>query len=260
MEIFFNLPLPEREENYIHYNRYVYFIKSRPNRDIKKEKGFNIHHILPKSMGGDSEKINLIKLTHREHFIAHMLLFYCSYTPMISAFWLLCNCNIGSLTARQYENLKEKMSTFNPYANKSEEERAIMKQKVSDFHKEKTFSNDYRRKLSEAAKGKHKTEQHRKNLAIALIGKKQSKETIQKRIQKNTGKKRSDATKEKMSKANVGQKNPSAKRVKCLETNQIFSFMGEGALLLYGNTEFYRYIAQSIKTKKPVKGYTWVLC
>lgn len=32
------------------------------------------HHILPKCMGGTNDKINLVKLTAREHFIAHVLL------------------------------------------------------------------------------------------------------------------------------------------------------------------------------------------
>lgn len=33
------------------------------------------HHILPKSMNGTDDKSNLVKLTHREHFIAHLLLY-----------------------------------------------------------------------------------------------------------------------------------------------------------------------------------------
>jgi hypothetical protein len=32
------------------------------------------HHILPKSLGGDNSKENLVKLTGREHWIAHLLL------------------------------------------------------------------------------------------------------------------------------------------------------------------------------------------
>lgn len=32
------------------------------------------HHILPKSMGGSNDKLNLVELTAREHFIAHRLL------------------------------------------------------------------------------------------------------------------------------------------------------------------------------------------
>lgn len=47
---------------------------SRLWRGIKKEVGYEVHHILPKSMGGSNEKHNLVKLTTREHFLAHLLL------------------------------------------------------------------------------------------------------------------------------------------------------------------------------------------
>lgn len=32
------------------------------------------HHIIPKSIGGSDEKMNLVLLTAKEHFIAHLLL------------------------------------------------------------------------------------------------------------------------------------------------------------------------------------------
>ena len=35
---------------------------------------FEIHHIVPRSLGGTDDKVNLVKLTAREHFIAHCLL------------------------------------------------------------------------------------------------------------------------------------------------------------------------------------------
>lgn len=35
---------------------------------------YDSHHIIPKSLGGANSKLNLILLTHREHFIAHLLL------------------------------------------------------------------------------------------------------------------------------------------------------------------------------------------
>ena len=35
---------------------------------------FEVHHIIPKSLGGTNDQSNLVKLTAREHFIAHCLL------------------------------------------------------------------------------------------------------------------------------------------------------------------------------------------
>ena len=58
-------------------NRYILFIKSimekNKTRDFTNIK-FELHHILPKSMGGSNGKENIIKLTYREHYIAHLIL------------------------------------------------------------------------------------------------------------------------------------------------------------------------------------------
>lgn len=35
---------------------------------------FEKHHIIPKSLGGSNEQNNLVRLTYREHYIAHWLL------------------------------------------------------------------------------------------------------------------------------------------------------------------------------------------
>lgn len=42
---------------------------------------YEIHHITPKSWGGDDADDNLVKLTLREHFIAHLLLLRIAQTP-----------------------------------------------------------------------------------------------------------------------------------------------------------------------------------
>jgi hypothetical protein len=51
---------------------YIALISSRSNRPIPKihEK----HHIIPGSMGGSDDKSNLVALTLREHYVAHLLL------------------------------------------------------------------------------------------------------------------------------------------------------------------------------------------
>ena len=60
------------------YNGLISKVK-KENRGIKKladhGKYFNIHHIRPRSLGGDDSDNNLIKLTHEEHFEAHRLLY-----------------------------------------------------------------------------------------------------------------------------------------------------------------------------------------
>lgn len=47
---------------------------SRKYRGVSKEKKYHVHHITPECDGGDNSKENRVKLTSREHFIAHVLL------------------------------------------------------------------------------------------------------------------------------------------------------------------------------------------
>jgi hypothetical protein len=53
------------------------------------------HHIIPKSLGGNNDKTNLVKLTAREHFICHLLLVKMTTgddkRKMSYALWLMCN-------------------------------------------------------------------------------------------------------------------------------------------------------------------------
>lgn len=52
------------------YASIVESAKTRDSRDIYTE----IHHIVPKCMGGSNKKSNLVVLTYREHFLCHWLL------------------------------------------------------------------------------------------------------------------------------------------------------------------------------------------
>ena len=49
------------------------------NAQSRVLKGYKeVHHILPKSLGGSNEQNNLVELTAREHFLVHLLL--CKFT------------------------------------------------------------------------------------------------------------------------------------------------------------------------------------
>ena len=55
---------------------YVNFINSRPERNLKERDGskWEVHHVIPKSFGGQNEDSNLIKLELKEHYEAHLFL------------------------------------------------------------------------------------------------------------------------------------------------------------------------------------------
>jgi hypothetical protein len=43
-------------------------------RDRQLDEYYERHHVLPRAMGGGNERTNLVRLTYREHFLAHWLL------------------------------------------------------------------------------------------------------------------------------------------------------------------------------------------
>lgn len=100
-----------RKMNY--FNTYSQIIKKAKKRNlpIKKLKGFERHHIIPRSCGGTNEKKNQVDLTPREHFICHWLLtkIYVDQKKkrsMHNAFWMMANRNSNRLNSISYEKLK----------------------------------------------------------------------------------------------------------------------------------------------------------
>ena len=49
-------------------------VKRGKRRGTRRESGYEMHHIIPKSLGGSNFKHNITKLTYREHFIIHKIL------------------------------------------------------------------------------------------------------------------------------------------------------------------------------------------
>lgn len=230
--------------NQIHYNRYINFIYSRRFRETPENSYTEKHHIIPKSLGGFDEQSNLIILTGREHFIAHMMLWKTFGGKMACSFWFMSNNkreHSGKLTSKQYVNLKKdrklseemKIKLSILYKGKTYEEiygedRAKeikekqknkvcsqeTKKKISKANKGRKKSKETRKKLSETNKGKPnpfkgvpKTEEHKKNLSKAAKNRPpRSLQHRKKLSESKKGKKRSEETKKKISKTSKGKK------------------------------------------------------
>lgn len=80
---------------------------SRKCRGITKGAGFEVHHILPVCMGGNNHASNLVKLTYREHLIAHKLLvkIYPTNSKLKSAVFIMMSSR--SKHRGEYDKLKE---------------------------------------------------------------------------------------------------------------------------------------------------------
>jgi hypothetical protein len=83
---------------------------------------YEVHHIIPKSLGGTDKKSNLAVLTAKEHFICHWLLVKIypdgsdSQSKMLIAFWRMRSSSESQrgnryINARAYESLRIKYAT-----------------------------------------------------------------------------------------------------------------------------------------------------
>ena len=62
------------------YFRLIEFVQTNPNVSVIVE----VHHILPRSMGGTDETSNLIALTPKQHYEAHYLLWKAYRNPQMT--------------------------------------------------------------------------------------------------------------------------------------------------------------------------------
>lgn len=90
-----------------HLNRYIKFISHRLERE-QNFKGHR-HHILPRSLFPEfiKEDWNLVLLTEREHYIAHLLLHKSlPYShEMRYAIWCMAITSKGKISSKEYESL-----------------------------------------------------------------------------------------------------------------------------------------------------------
>jgi len=176
-------------------NIYNQLIQKRKD-EILDDGYFEKHHIIPKSMGGNNLKDNLINLTAREHFIAHYLLWKIyKNREMGFAFFALSNLRNKNrnirINSHSYQASKkalsisasEKMQIHNAFKGKKHtaETRKIM----SENHYFKNggepwnigvaMSDDTKEKISKSKIGKQLTDDHKLKMSLSLKGRKSEK-------------------------------------------------------------------------------------
>jgi hypothetical protein len=172
---------------------------------------YEIHHIIPKSLGGSNLKENLVKLTAKEHFICHLLLtkMYngADKNKMIHAAWAMTtlentNQQRYKINSKTYESLRIKYATLKSKSLKGKSGRKLTKEakeKISKAHlgkKRGPMSEESKKKLSASLKGKN----------LGKVRTEEQKRAISQRLLGRTGVKHSEETKEKIRKANIGRK------------------------------------------------------
>jgi hypothetical protein len=140
---------------------------------------FELHHIIPKCLGGSDSLENLVRLTAKEHFIIHALLckIYPNNKQLAFAFRMMLSGGANTHNKRyvsglQYAEIKEHFSKI-----------------VAEKNKSRQWSEKSKAKLSASKTGQSLNELTKKKLHNALQGNKnglgfvQSEDTKTKRKQ-----------------------------------------------------------------------------
>lgn len=214
------------------YTRWYYNIVDRAKtRNLSAEDYYEKHHIIPKSLGGSNRADNLVKLTAREHFVAHWLL-----TKMVSntkekyQMWNAFSCMLYrenpsqeryKVSSRVFENIKSagaklKSEKFSGMNNPMYGKRG----KLSP-HYGKVWTDEHRKNASESHKGQTRTAEAKAKQSASSKGRKQTLEHINKR--KMVGEK-NPRFGYKMTPEEIAQRTASLKRNKLLKAQGELKF------------------------------------
>lgn len=201
------------------YNQIIERAKTRPRFEGYAE----MHHVIPKCMGGTNDKDNIVRLTAREHYVCHILLtfIYPNDKKLFHAAFRIVNQRGPSghqgytkISSRMYEYLKRnkkhteetKELLRNISLNMSVETRELMRlkklgTKLTDEHK-KHVGESIKKYWANLSDDKRKrpphSEEHRKNISLSLKGRKHSEERKRKNSEAQKGKKKSEEAKMRM--------------------------------------------------------------
>lgn len=135
------------------------------------------HHIIPKCMGGSNNSVNLVGLSAREHFIAHLLLVKIYpknrkllYPTMRMSYNKKYNSKQYAWLKEQYSKLEFPLETRLKISKKVKEKFSTeeYKIKLSESQKKKWEDQEYRNKMVNSAKKRAKiSDETREKLSIA---------------------------------------------------------------------------------------------
>jgi len=213
------------------YNQIIESTKSE-NRVKGSSIYYEKHHIIPRCIGGNNDKENLVLLTAREHFICHKLLceIYPDNKKLVFALWRMYGIKNTSrvdsykISSREYERIRKLFSLhIGPIlsqSNKGIPKSETMKRKVSLINMGRKASDDTRKKQSNSQKGKIMSLETRQKIGAFNKGKIVSAETRAKLSKANKGKITSEETRQKLRDHNLGKKHTPETILKMKDSHQ----------------------------------------
>lgn len=139
-------------------NNYELLIESAKSKKRKLgESCYEVHHIIPRSLGGLDTEENLVILTPREHYLAHYLLWKISEgeskSKMAYAFYFMSNRdNCKIISSRAYERAKKE---FTERTSKLKSKKVICLQSLKVFKSAREASKEMKigfRSISKSCK------------------------------------------------------------------------------------------------------------
>lgn len=154
------------------YNSIISRAKSRVLTEYSE-----VHHVIPKSLGGSNDLNNLVSLTAREHYICHLLLVKMTsgvaYQKMLYAYTIMSGRNIYN--SKKYQFFREQYSKINSElrTSKGNGMYGADRSGSNNTFYGKQHSEETKRRISEKKKGHSynkgipKSETHKKKLSEA---------------------------------------------------------------------------------------------
>ncbi|QNH71827.1 homing endonuclease [Rhizobium phage P9VFCI] len=148
-----------------YFKTYVKLMESRKTLPRKKKQGtyYENHHMLPSALGGTLDPSNMVLLTAKEHFIAHMLLpkftVGMAKSKMANALFRFMHGNskkkLFVLTSSQYDLAKKILAGQRKiWEGKNHKPETISK--MSEAAKRRSQNPEYLKKLSEGLRNSEK--------------------------------------------------------------------------------------------------------
>ena len=243
--------------------KYYELINKAKSENRNKDDGiFELHHILPRSLGGSDEKENLVLLTPEEHYQAHYYLWkFTNAKQMACAFWFMCIHKGNKISKEEYAELRKQAALASSERHKKS---------VYNLELDKFF--DSCQDACIAVTGSKKNSQY-----IGQVCNKQHKAVFEwhdglryhwcwaeeaEDFKKNKEEllyeeaHRKELTNKNISKAKKGKLAPNSMTVLCVELNKTFRTLKEAAMFCGGN---YSILKSNAIEGYPYCGYHWIL-
>lgn len=157
---------------------YEMFIKDRVGKQKITASYTERHHIVPRSLGGGNEPENIVILTARDHFFAHLLLAKIHGGPMLIALWRMSHkksqgSKFRVVTSRQFNKIRMDYAQEMSKRFSGVPRPLWVRKKISESLKGRVIDKKWRENMSKSRTGKKlppMSEERKRAIAERMTG------------------------------------------------------------------------------------------